>query len=97
MGEFERSLKTYCDYKYAIAVSNGTAALHLSVLSLGTNKKVAVPDFTFGATASSAKISGDSLVFVDVDKKTFNMDPGHLKNVIKGVDVAIPVSLFGQP
>ncbi len=95
--EFERALQKYCGYRYVIAVSNGTAALHLSVLSIGHNKKFAVPDFTFGATASSVKLSGGEPVFVDVDKKTFNMAPAQLKNVIKNVGVAMPVSLFGQP
>ncbi|MBI2085064.1 MAG: DegT/DnrJ/EryC1/StrS family aminotransferase [Candidatus Aenigmarchaeota archaeon] len=95
--QFEASLKDYCGYKYAIAVSNGTAALHLSVLSLGKNKKIAVPDFTFGATASSVKLSGGEPVFVDVDKKTFNIDPAQLEKVITSMDVAMPVSLFGQP
>ncbi|MBI3413278.1 MAG: DegT/DnrJ/EryC1/StrS aminotransferase family protein [Candidatus Aenigmarchaeota archaeon] len=95
--EFENILKKYCSRRYAIAVNSGTAALHLSVLALGIKGKAAVPDFTFGATAASVKLSGGEPVFLDVDKKTFNMDPAQLENVIKDVEIAMPVSLFGQP
>lgn len=93
---FERALEKYCDYKYAICVNSGTAALHVSVIALGLRGRVAVPDFTFAATANAPKFVGAEPVFVDVDKKTFNMNPQEFEKVSGSVETVIPVSLFGQ-
>lgn len=94
--KFEESLAKYCGYKYAIAVSSGTAALHLAALSLDLRGSVAVPDFTFAATANAVKFCGGRPVFVDIDARTFNMDSVSLKSV-KDIEAVIPASLFGQP
>ncbi len=93
---FERSLERYCGYKHAVCVSNGTAALHASVIALELKGKVAVPDFTFAATANAPKFVGATPVFVDVDKRTFNISPHEFEKVSGNVEAVIPVSLFGQ-
>lgn len=94
--EFERSLERYCGYKYAVCVSSGTAALHVSALALGLKGRVAVPDFTFAATANAAKFVGATPVFVDVDKRTFNINPQEFEKIADSVEAVIPASLFGQ-
>ena len=97
--EFERELSAYIGIKHAIGCASGTDALLLAMMALGVQPgdEVLVPDFTFIATAEMVAFIGAVPVFVDVDEKTYNMDPSDLKRKItaksKGV---IPVSLYGQ-
>jgi len=83
--KFEKSLQNYFPCKYASVVSTGTAALHLSVLSLGVKKNdlIITSPNTFLATANSAIYTGAKIDFVDIDKLTFNLDPNLLEDKIK--------------
>ncbi len=97
VNKFEKALAEYCDYRHAVVVNSGTAALHLSMLAMGINGNVAVPDFTFAATAGTVKLSGGAPVFLDVDEKTFNLDTSKLRENLNGIQAVVPVSLYGQP
>lgn len=97
--EFEKQLAAYCEYKHAIAVSSGTAALHvvMHALSIKERDEVIVPDFTFIATANAARYVGARPRFADVDRKTFNITtPAIKKRITKKTKAIIPVSLYGQ-
>jgi len=102
---FEKEIAEYCGAKHAIGVASGTDALFLSlrVLGVGPGDKVIVPSFTFFATAGVVHNVGATPVFVDIDPKTFNLDPAHLKqlftyhpSLVTDVKVIIPVHLYGQ-
>lgn len=105
--ELEKKLAQYVGVKYCISCANGTDALQLALMVWGVGKgdAVFVPDFTFFSTAEVVSILGATPIFIDVDKKTFNMDPNGLKEAISKVlietdlkpKVIIPVDLFGQP
>ncbi|MBI4361403.1 DegT/DnrJ/EryC1/StrS family aminotransferase [Candidatus Micrarchaeota archaeon] len=97
--QFEKELAHYCSYPHAVAVSSGTAALHVifHALGIGPGDQVIVPDFTFIATANAARYVGANNVFVDVDPDFFTMDPHALEAAITSQTKAIvPVSLYGQ-
>ena len=83
--KFEKSFSNYVDSKYAIAVSNGTAALHLSVLALGLQKgdKVITTPLTFAASANCIKYCGAEAIFVDIDPDTFLLDYNKVKKLIE--------------
>jgi dTDP-4-amino-4,6-dideoxygalactose transaminase len=86
--------------EHAVAVSSGTATLHLALLSLniGPGDEVVVPAFSFVATANVVELVGASPVFVDVDPHTFNIDPDKIKTAITPRTKAImPVHEFGYP
>src|SRR3954447_14636825 len=79
MGErFERAFADYLGVEDAVAVSSGTAALHLGVRQLGWGKEdeVITSPFTFVASANSLLYEGARPVFVDVDPETLDLDPG---------------------
>ena len=97
--EFERMIKNYVGAKYAIAVSSGTAALHLALISLNISSgdEVIVPDFTFVATANAVEYTGAKPVFADIDLKTLNIDTEDIKKKITDkTKVIMPVHGFGQ-
>ena len=97
--EFERMVKDYVGAKYAIAVNSGTAALHLSLISLNISSgdEVIVPDFTFVATANAVEYTGAKPVFADIDLKMLNIDVEDIKKKITNKTKAImPVHGFGQ-
>ncbi|OIO28509.1 aminotransferase DegT [Candidatus Micrarchaeota archaeon CG_4_10_14_0_2_um_filter_60_11] len=97
--EFEATVAGYEGYKHCVAVSSGTAALHVALCALGVGKgdEVIVPDFTFIATANAVRYVGAKPVFVDVDEKTFNIGIDAVKAAITPKTKAIiPVSLYGQ-
>lgn len=98
--EFEKAVCEYTGAKYAITVTNCTAALHLALLSVGVKKsdEVLVADFTFPATGHAVMYCGAKPMFVDVDRKTYNIDPGLIEDKItKKTKAIIPVDTFGQP
>ena len=98
--EFEKQFAIFCGVDHAIAVSNGTAALHLSLLGygVGAGDEVIVPDFTFVATANAVKYVGAIPVFADIDEKTLCIDPEKIEKLITPKTKAIiPVHLFGHP
>ena len=98
--EFEDKIAEYLGVKYAIAVTNCTSALHLSLLSIGIKKgdEVLVADFTFPATGHVVLYCGAKPVFVDTDLKTYNINPESIEEKISDKTKAIiPVHTFGQP
>jgi len=98
--EFEDAFAKYVGAKYAVAVTNCTAALHLSLLGIGIEKgdEVLVADFTHPATGHAVLYCGAKPVFIDVDPKTYNIDPGLIEEKItEKTKAIIPVHTFGQP
>ena len=81
VGEFEAGLARACEVEHALAVSSGTAALHLAVLALGLEPgdEVLVPAYTFPATANVVALAGLRPVLVDVDPETMNIDPAQIE------------------
>ena len=97
--EFEEKVAFLCEAKHAVAVSNGTIALYigLKALGIGEGDEVVVPDFTFIASANAVKLTGATPVFVDVDEKTFNIDPEAAeKATTERTKAIMPVHLYGQ-
>lgn len=97
--EFENKIKEYLNVKNAIAVSSGTAALHLSLLALGIsdNDEVIVPDFTFPATSNVVENVGATTKFVDIKLDNLCIDVEKIEDVITANTKAIiPVHEFGQ-
>lgn len=100
VSEFERQFADLIGAKYAVAVSNGTAALHLSLLALGigAGDEVIVPNLTFGATANAVIHAGARPVLCDIDEKNWTIDCQQLKQLINQKTKAIiPVHLYGLP
>jgi len=98
--EFEKIASKYLRVKHAIAVSSGTAALHLSLLSLNIapGDEVIVPNFTFPATSNMVEFCGAKAVLVDIDPKTLNIDSKKiLKNINRRTRAIMPVHQFGNP
>ncbi len=100
VAEFEKKFAAYCGTKHAIAVNNGTAALHAALhgAGVGPGDEVIVPSFSFIASATCVNMSGAVPVFVDVDEKTFNISPEEVAAAITPrTKAVIGVHLFGQP
>lgn len=101
--EFERLFAEKFGYKYAIAVSSGTAACMAALMALHDfgadyGDEVIVPACTFVATANAVLAAGFSPRFVDVELETLNMDPDLLEEAITDNTVAVmPVHLMGKP
>jgi len=98
VASFEKIFSQRVDSPHAIAVSNCTSALHLSLVALGIGPgdEVVIPSFTFVATANAVEHAGARPVFCDVNPLTFNMDPGHLGDCIsQKTKAVIPVHQFG--
>ncbi len=98
--EFERLLADAVGTAHAVAVSSGTAALHLALLALGigSGDEVIVPAYTFPATANVVELCGAHAVLVDVDPDTFNVDAGRVAEALTGRTRAVlAVHLFGRP
>jgi len=96
--EFEQKLAEYNGVKHAIAVSSGTAALHLSLLVLDIKEgdEVIVPAFTFPATANVVELVGAKPIFVDINLSDFCIDTNKIEVVIsKNTKAIIPVHEFG--
>ena len=96
--ELEENISAVTSTKYAIAVSNGTATLHLALLTLGIGPgdEVIVPALSFVATANAVELVGATPVFIDVDIDTFNIDVLKVENKINSRTKAIiPVYEFG--
>lgn len=99
VAKFEKQFAEFCQTQHAAGVSSGTSALWLSLLALGVgpgDEVITVPD-TFIATAEAISFTGAKPVFVDVEDKTYNMNPALLEAAITPRTRAIiPVHLFGQ-
>lgn len=101
--KFEAAFVSEVGAKYALSCANGTAALHLAMMSLDLGKEdiCVVPAITFAATANSALMTGAEVVFSDVDPETGLMRPEDLEAAIeraggKRIRLAAPVHLAGQ-
>jgi perosamine synthetase len=97
--EFEDRLAAIVGVKHAIAACNGTLALYvgLKAMGIGEDDEVIVPDFTFIASANAVVMAGAKPVFVDIDEKTFNIDPAAAEKAITTSTRAImPVHIYGQ-
>ena len=98
--EFEEKFAAYIGVKHAVAVSSGTAALHIALLAhgIGPGDEVVTSPFTFIASANSVLYTGARPVFCDIDGDTFNIDADLLAEKITEKTKAImPVHLYGQP
>ena len=97
--EFEKSVSSFVNSKYTIAVNSGTAALQaaLYALDIKHGDEVLIPSFTFVATANSVYSTGAKPVFVDILKENFTMDPNDLqKKITKKTKAIVPVHLYGN-
>jgi dTDP-4-amino-4,6-dideoxygalactose transaminase len=102
--EFEKKFANYLGVKFAVAVSNGTAALHLSAMALNVKKgdNIIVSPLTFASSANCIRFCGGNVVFCDIDKDSYLIDLSKLENILgdkpkgyyKGV---IPVDFAGYP
>lgn len=99
VADFERDFAAYCGCEHAIGVGNGTDALWLALLAcnVGPGDEVITVPSTFMATAEAITYSGAKPVFVDIDERSYTMDPSRLEGAITSKTKAIiPVHLFGQ-
>jgi dTDP-4-amino-4,6-dideoxygalactose transaminase len=99
---FEQSFAKYSGTKFGLASINGTTALHIALLMCGIKPgdKVATTPFSFIATSNSILFCGASPIFVDIDSKTFNMNPFELEETLKrekNVKAVLIVHLYGSP
>ena len=103
--QFERTVADYCGAKYAVAVCNATAALHIACLSagLGTGELLWTSPITFVASANCGRYCGADVDFVDIDEKTYNMSAVALEEKLRCArrdnslpKAVIPVHLAGQ-
>lgn len=103
VAEFEQAFADYIGVKYAVAVSNGTAALHLCTLALGVKEgdKVITTPITFAATANCVRYADGDVVFADIDPETYLLDINKVRELLeaspkgtfKGI---IPVDFAGR-
>jgi perosamine synthetase len=105
---FEKAVADYVGTRYAVAVSSGTAALHLSLLALGVQAGdlVVTTAYSWPATANVIELCGAQPVFVDIRPDTFNLDPNRLQDALgrlmadpgqgRRVKAILPVHAFGQ-
>jgi len=100
VSQFEKTIADYCGAKYAVAVSSGTAALHLACLAAGFkpgDEAITTP-ITFAATANAVLYTGARPRFADIQYDTGNIDPIEIEKLISGQTKAIlPVHLAGLP
>lgn len=104
VAEFENKFSSYVDSKYAVAVSNATAGLHISVLALNLKKgdRVITTPITFAATANCIRYAGAEVWFADIDPNTYLLDLKSVQDLIKSKPKGffkgiIPVDFAGLP
>jgi len=98
--EFERKVAEYCNAKYAVAFSSGTAALHAAcaVAGIKKNNEAITTPMTFAASANAIVYCGGKPVFADIKLDTININPEEIrKKITKNTKVIIPVDFAGQP
>lgn len=97
---FEKKVAEYVGAKYAVAVSNGTAALHIACLAagIGQGDEVITTPITFAASANCVLYCGGTPVFADIDPQTYNIAPEEIeKKITSRTKAIIPVHFTGQP
>jgi UDP-4-amino-4,6-dideoxy-N-acetyl-beta-L-altrosamine transaminase len=101
--EFENQFAKYVGSKYAVAVANGTAALHLCTLSLGVKSgdKVITTPITFAASANCIRYCGGEVVFSDIDPSTYLLDIDKVRSLLENAPIGtykgiIPVDFAGR-
>jgi len=98
--QFEKEIAEYTGAKFAVAFSSGTAALHGACFAAGIGKgdEVITTPMTFAATSNCVLYQGGKPVFVDIDPKTYNLNPSLIKErITKKTKAIIPVHFTGQP
>ncbi len=98
--EFEQGFADFCGVRHGIAVSNGTAALHLALVALGIGPgdEVIIPTLTFIATANAVRYTGATPVFADSEAETWNLDPQDVAcRITPHTRAIIPVHVYGHP
>lgn len=98
--EFEESVAAYTGADYAVAVANGTAALHIACLAagIGPGDEVITTPITFAASANCVLYCGATPVFADIDPVTYNISPAAIREKLtKRTKAIIPVHFTGQP
>jgi len=98
--KFEEEFARYCGVKYAVSTNSGTDALHLSLIALGVGwqDQVVTTSFSFIATANAILHTGGTPIFVDIDVKTYNIDPDQIRRrITQRTKVIMPVHLYGYP
>lgn len=99
VAELEARLIEFTEAKYCITCANGTDALQIALMALGVGPgdEVITPGFTYIATAETVALLGAKPVYVDIDPRTYTLDPALLEGAITAKTKAIiPVSLYGQ-
>lgn len=100
IAEFEQAVASYTGAKYAVAISNGTSALHAACFAAGIGRgdEVITTPLTFAASANCVLYCGGTPVFADVDPYTYNIDPEDIrKKITDKTKAIIAVHLAGQP
>ena len=98
--ELEQRVAAYCRCKHGVGVASGTDALRLTLtaLGIGSADEVITTPFTFIATANTISHCGARPVFVDIDPRTYNIDPTAIEAAItERTKAIVPVHLYGQP
>ena len=98
--EFEEKIASYAERRYAVVVNSGTSGLHLVVraLGLGRGDEVITTPFSFIASSNCLLYEDVTPIFVDIDPRTYNLDPSHIEAAISPRTRAIlAVDVFGQP
>jgi UDP-2-acetamido-2-deoxy-ribo-hexuluronate aminotransferase len=99
VAELEEKLVAYTGAKYCISVANGTDALQIALMALGVGPgdEIITPGFTYIATAETVALLGAKPIYVDIDARSYNINPALLETAITPRTKAIvPVSLYGQ-
>lgn len=104
IAEFEKAFAEYINVKYAVAVANGTAALHLSALAMEVKPedKVITTPITFAASANCVRYCGGDVVFADIDPETYLLDINEVRKLLESAPEGtykgiIPVDFAGRP
>jgi len=99
VSEFENEVGQYLNVKHGIGCASGTDALMVSMMALGIGRgdEVITTPFTFAATTETIMLLGAKPMYVDIDPRTFNLDPLKIESAItKNTKAIIPVHLYGQ-
>ncbi len=100
IGEFERKAESYCKAANAIAVSNGTVAIHLAMLALdiGPGDEVITTNFTYVASSNAILYVGATPVFTDIDPLTWNLDPSGIEaRITTRTKAILYTNIYGAP